>query len=608
MDDRTIRSVFQDETEKSALVGQDPAEANLSPEDHEKIRQAREIMQALSKTFKSLRLYASENELVVRFRKELADRIVQYFEKFEALEMRIRQTQITLLGQPIYRSQEESENLAQILYNDGLRRITLHTGIPQEEVFGFIDLLKKASERTLDYDHDIVTLFWEKDFKFLTHYAVEEILPEGVNASEIDALADEQIEKIATLNFYADDEALSQFESSFAFEEGEKRQDIFDNTPPSEETVLKTHLASSFLALDPAEIEKIQEQIRNESVEDLFLDMADTIMEIIFHERSFDDFKMLAENLEKILLMFTHSFDLHRATEMLKRIQFLVDGYKQTSAKAAEYLETIILRLATPEKIRGLFTTLSQGDLGTIANLGQFLVQLGPSVIPFVCEELEKTESNDLRKHLCDVLVILGKKNFALLLEKLEGTSEKTIRNKIYILTRIGDERSVAYFRKLIQHPNAAIKQMVIAALARFYNPITRDILTQALHDDNPAVRVTILKTLAQIKDVRTLDAILPFLNQAAFHLKTLAEKREFFSALALIGGNSLTESLGTILLNQNLKDKDKDDEIRLCAAEALGLIASTDSVKVLKAGMKTKRKAIVETCEAQLRKILEAQ
>ena len=85
MDDRTIRSVFQDEPEKTALVGQDPVETNLTPEDHEKIRQAREIMQALSKTFKSLRLYASENELVVRFRKELAERIARYFEQYEAL-------------------------------------------------------------------------------------------------------------------------------------------------------------------------------------------------------------------------------------------------------------------------------------------------------------------------------------------------------------------------------------------------------------------------------------------------------------------------------------------------------------------------------------------
>src|SRR6185369_1749816 len=150
--------------------------------------------------------------------------------------------------------------------------------------------------------------------------------------------------------------------------------DIYDNIAPSEETIMKSQLVQSFLALEPTEINKIQQQIKNEKTEDLLLDMADVIIEVIYIERTFEDFQLLVESLEQILSMYYSFLDLERATEILKRLHHLADGYRQTSSKAAVYIDQVIERSGAEERLQQLFTALAQGQVFSISTLGTFLI------------------------------------------------------------------------------------------------------------------------------------------------------------------------------------------------------------------------------------------
>lgn len=606
MDDRTIRSLFERQPEKSVPDTEELAEGALTTEDQEKVRLAREVFAILVKTFKSFRIYQANNELLVRFQKDLEVKMQEFFQRFEDLELRVRTDTISLLGQPIYRPQDLNDNLAHDLFRDGLRRITFHTGLPPEELLGFLDVLKRTSDRTLEQDYDLITLFWEKDFKYITYHAVEELLPEGIDPKEVEQHAEEQIDRITTMNFYSEEDDSVYVEPEFGASVDEKRQDIFDNAAPSEETILKSQLVSTFHALETEEIRHIRREIESEKTEDLLLDVADTILEIIYTEHSFEDFEMLMGSLEQILAMYIALPDLDRAAETLKRLHFLAEGFRQTSAKATAVVEAIIDRSGTEERIAPLFSGLGSGSRISPTSLGNFLVHLGPSSIPLIGRTLSETTDNDMRKNLCDVLVLMGRRYFDKVMEALGEKNERDIRNKIYILTRIGDEKSVGFFRKLLQHQNAAIRQVVVSSLVHFYNPVTRDFLIQTLNDNDPAVRISVLKSLGQTKDLKVLEAILPLVREARFHERPLQEKRVFFSTLASLGGNPLCPSLGAILSRQSLKDKDKDDEVRICAAEALGQIGSPDAVKFLKEGLAIKRKAIAKTCEEQLHLIAE--
>ena len=60
--------------------------------------------------------------------------------------------------------------------------------------------------------------------------------------------------------------------------------------------------------------------------------------------------------------------------------------------------------------------------------------------------------------------------------------------------------------------------------------------------------------------------------------------------------------------IQSNLKDKIKDDEIRICAAEALGIIGSAEALVFLRAGLKNKRKNITKTCFEQIENVKERQ
>ena len=78
MDDRPIRSLFQRQPDQTPPEGEVPGETDLTPEDQEKIQAAREVMSLLVKTYKAYRIYLSNNEILIRFQKELIEKFHQY--------------------------------------------------------------------------------------------------------------------------------------------------------------------------------------------------------------------------------------------------------------------------------------------------------------------------------------------------------------------------------------------------------------------------------------------------------------------------------------------------------------------------------------------------
>ena len=77
---------------------------------------------------------------------------------------------------------EANENFAFKLYSDGIREITFHQGIEQEDVLFFFDALWDTVGQAGTEDDDIVTRLWSQNLPTLTIVTADEVM----KVSELD--------------------------------------------------------------------------------------------------------------------------------------------------------------------------------------------------------------------------------------------------------------------------------------------------------------------------------------------------------------------------------------------------------------------------------------
>ena len=144
-------------------------------EINEEIRAAKDVIQAILKSKKILRMYPSNNPIYIKTLEDTNSKFKEFFYYNDELQLKIKQNEIYCGSEQVYSSSEKEDNLALFFFKDGLRELTFRKGLTNDEMEAFLTVI------TLDFDtevidDDIVTLFWEKDFQNIQYVVDEAIL------------------------------------------------------------------------------------------------------------------------------------------------------------------------------------------------------------------------------------------------------------------------------------------------------------------------------------------------------------------------------------------------------------------------------------------------
>src|SRR3990172_10010298 len=144
-------------------------------EINEEIKAAKDVIQAVLKSKKILRMYPSNNTIYLKTLEDAYNKFRDFFYYGDELQMKIKQNEIYYSFEQVYSSSEKEDNLALFFFKDGIREITFKKGLTKDEMESFLRVI------TLDFDtevidDDIVTLFWEKDFQNIQYVVDEAVL------------------------------------------------------------------------------------------------------------------------------------------------------------------------------------------------------------------------------------------------------------------------------------------------------------------------------------------------------------------------------------------------------------------------------------------------
>ena len=543
-------------------------------EMNEEIRAARDVIQAILKSKKILRMYPSNNPVYIKTLEDANGKFREFFYYNDELQLKIKQNEIYCGSEQVYSSSEKEDNLALFFFKDGLRELTFKKGLTNDELEAFLTVI------TLDFDtevidDDIVTLFWEKDFQNI-HYIVDEIIlgdEENYENSAVEKAKDETNEPNNLMKAYED--ALNE-----------------------SETIKET----SIIPLTDQDLHALLEEFEKDTKGKLGK-LVYILFEMMYLAETRQDFEDISVFLMNSIDYAVLDGDINIATDILLRLKDLFED-KHISEEIRKYLKKILLFAGSETVVIHLGELLDSGqdiDEKTFVAFVNFLDK--NSIVPFM-KMLGELKSIHSRKLVIDALTYLGPKDISLLASGLNDTRWYVVRNIIYILRKIADKRAVDFLLKTVKHGDIRVKKEVIRALGELGGPGVIVALRDSLDDAEVQVRTAALKALGNIGSEAAKRIILDRIIDKKFKDKEFDEKKDYFEIISKWKDKEVFDFLVKILKQSTFFGSAKNDENRACAAYSLGLLGNKDALNILNKYRHAGSKLIKEFTFSAIRKL----
>ncbi len=517
------------------------------------LKAAKDVIQALLKSKKMIRMYPSNNPIYVKTLEDTYARFRDYFDYRDDLLLKIRQDEIMWENEQVYYNEEKEDNLALFLFKDGLRELTFKKGLAADEMEDFLKITAMDFDREV-LDDDIVTLLWEKDFQNILHIADDVILADEDNY-EVNAIG--HIEEVAN----DPDNILTAYQD--AFKEDEVSNDV------------------AIVPLSDKDLQHLMLELERES-QDKTNKLVVILFELMYLAESRNDFDDLSRYFMSTIEFSMTQSNIPLATSILARLQGVLND-ASVDEEIKKYFRKIISFAGSASIINLLGSILDAGQELEDKIIEDFVMHLDKNAVTPLMNILGELKSIHARKLVIDALIYIGPKDIMALSKGLNDSRWFVVRNIIYIFRKISDKRAVEFLLKTVRHTDIRVRKEVIRALGELGGGGVFQTLRECLEDPEIQVRSAALRALGTVSSEAAKRIIMDRINDKIFKDKDFEEKKEYFEVISHWKDKEVFA-----FLSETLKKKSfffgsaKSDEARACAAYGLGLLGNKDAISLL--------------------------
>ena len=527
------------------------------------IEHVRDIFRTLAITIKTFTIYPKDNPIYQKFATELFEKFSSFFDSDDQLSVDIEQYSLLYKGKSVYHSKERNDNVALLLFADGIRQIDFHKGITAEEITDFIDILRLASRLETKDDDDIVTLLWERNIKNMGYAAVEDTVDDSLAVEE--SLLSEGIDQKSS------DEVNVGAASS-------------PGAP-----IKSASVALEVETLSDNELDEIKNDLSALEEKPLLSAALKLLFDLLTNENGTEVFPEIMQNIGRIADIRMKEADIKGTIELLtdlKKYYAVLNAPEQQTL-----IDTVFDNAGTPDKITTLFSAAESPDIQ------RYLFLLRKNSIPHMISVLGELQEMKQRKLLCEILAVVCKYHMSALAEALTDDRWYLVRNLAMILGMTGEPAAVKHLGKVLTHPNMKVRREVVRALDNINTEDTKSLFLIALGDKDSTVRIRALKALKKFKDPAIFRRLRESASIEELKKKTFEETRELLETLAVNGAEDAFPVLSDLFRKRGLFEKEEITQIRACAAYGLGLIGTPESVALLENESESKKDILREAC-----------
>lgn len=496
-----------------------------------------------------------------------------HIDSFGPLLLQVEEDRLILEDEAVYDQSGTTENLAFVMFRDGIRGLAFHEGVELGELAGFVDCLARG-DRLADLDHDLITALWERDLVHIEYEVVDPFLGgDGSGGEAFDELKDTVIRRLNELTTVGGS-------SMTAAGGGDSSGDENGGAPGGE----GTHDSSNDQAdaVDPEAVALTIEELQAGDWElanpaPLLDDFAVVLLEILGDPQGLSTGE---ERLVDSLVMVVQQYLDDRNIDGLDLVADRLDVLEEEGRRPAGFADDVLGRAVTPERLSGLIASLQSAPPEIAGRLGRFLQRMRACAYPTFLEILVTSDDRGVRKLVLDLLRVTGGIPTEHLLPLINDQRWYVVRNAVQLATDSGDVGLVDQLERLLHHPDARVRREVIRSLDTFAEKRSLPLLLGALDDEDSPVRILAVRSLGRVGDARQFPLVLGRVESRDFESRPSEEIEAFLLTLALLGGQ---RAVGT--LNRFWKHRvfgTHPMALRLVAIQALGAARSDEATRAL--------------------------
>ena len=540
-----------------------------------------QLLRSLDRASKNVRTFGHQNSVAKKFFDQFYSELLNHVERYNALTFIVQREGLFFKDTSVYNSQagESSENFAFKLYSDGIRELTFHQGIEQDDVLFFFDALWDTSGTSGNEDDDIVTRLWSRNLPTLSIVTADEVM----KLSEVDDVLTPQ---------------------GKANEEGSLREILDEaNAKNAKEgkgdQPRKSRLSTSVMGYEVTheEMDSLARDIAEESSRDSILYLLDILTAVLSSERSPELLNKLFEIYEGILRSLFQGGHWNIVEHVLGLLS-------EAEAVRPDLTET------HKQKLQGMFDQLGSHELITLMQqyfnttekprtegLENVLLMMKPSALSGLCTLLGDLEHPAHQGLIANALVELAKDAPDIVVKHLTDRRPTFVRNLLGIITRWNNPKLAESVEKILRYPDPLIRREVIRTLAGLKPSGSAAKLIPLLNDADEGVRLATLKPLLTGHYTATFSLWEPIVNAENFNDREPAEKRNIFHAIRVTAGDDAVPYWTTLLTEWGWTNRKKREDLALLAVDALGKLGTAAALAALETGSKKGTAAVKHAC-----------
>jgi hypothetical protein len=517
-----------------------------------------DLLKAFVKAVRAHQLYLPNNPMHARSLETVREAFAALWQHTDELTLNVIETRLEWEGRVVLDENERtSDNLAWLLYKDGIRELKMLKGFEADELGVLFNLLQRVRKAT-DDDDDLLTLMWEQEFATLQYRYVDLTQETGPGVESMERA--EQKEKI--LSPAQAEAGLESTQSSIA------KLDDFDST---------------LYFLDDREVEYLQSEIRREFSTDLRPAVVASLLDTFENQKDPTVREEICGLLDYFLLILL-------STAQYRNAAYLLREAGTTANRAPEILETQKQRLtqlnelmSDPKPLGQLLQALEDSPLRAPQHeLDELFGILQPRALETVLSWIGRSSNPQLKVLLEVAAGRLASGNSAELIRLIGSDDEAVVLEAIRRAAALKSPAAVPALGKMLTVGEPDMRLAAVTALTEIGSPGAMQMLERALVDEDREVRIVAVRAIG----ARNARAALPRIEAAIkgkdLRESNLTEKMAFFEAYGLLCGDAGVPLLDGLLNAKGFMGKKDDSEIRACAAMALGKINTAKATGAL--------------------------
>ena len=508
-----------------------------------------DLLKAFVKAFRATQMYLPNNPMHARSIDAVRDAFNTLWQHTDELVLHVIETRLEWEGKVVLDEGERtSDNVAWLLYKDGIRELTILKGFELEELsifFGLLQRVRKAS----DEDDDLLTLLWEREFVTLQYRYVDLTQETGPGVESMER--QEQKEKI--LSPAQAEAGLESTKSSIATMED------FDST---------------LYFLDDREVEYLQQEIKREFSTDLRPAVIASLLDTFENQKDPTVREEICGLLDYFLLILLSTAQYRNAAYLLREAAVAANRAPEILEPQKQRLLQLNELMSDPKPLGQLLQALEDSPLRAPQHeLDELFGILQPRALETILSWIGRSGNTQLKMLLEAAATRLASNNSAELIRLIGSDEEAVVLEAIRRAAALKSPAAVPALGKMLTVGEADMRVAAVTALADIGSPGAVQMLERALGDEDRDVRIVAVKTLGAKNARASLPKIEAAIKGKDLRDSNLGEKMAYFEAYGLLCGDAGVPLLDGILNSKGFMGKKDDSEIRACAAMALGKI-----------------------------------